>query len=65
VSERELQSWAAYLETGSYREAGKRLGIHADTVRRHVSLLKAEHGAKTTAQLAVRLAQAFVAAPRG
>jgi DNA-binding CsgD family transcriptional regulator len=63
-AEKERRSWEAYLETGSYREAGRRLGIHEDTVRRHVASLKDQHGVKTTAQLAVRLARAFAAAPR-
>lgn len=54
-SETEIRSWKAYLETGSYREAARRLHVHEDTVRRHVALLKAEHGVKTTAQLAVAL----------
>lgn len=61
MSDRELQSWRAYLETGSYREAGRRLRIHEDTVRRHVALLKAEAGVRTNAQLADALARAEVA----
>jgi predicted ArsR family transcriptional regulator len=57
---RDLASWNAYLVTGSYRAAGKQLGIHADTVRRHVAGLKAEYGVTTTAQLAVALGRVRV-----
>lgn len=59
--ERDLIAWRAYLETGSYREAGRLLGWHADTIRRHISLLKAEYRVRTTAQLAVALERDKVA----
>lgn len=59
--ERELASARAYLDTGSYARAGKQLGIHGDTVRRHVTLLKAEYEVRTFAQLAVALEREKVA----
>lgn len=61
ATERELRSWEAYLETGSYRDAARRLHVHEDTIRRHVAMLKAEHCVKTTAQLAAVLERAKVA----
>lgn len=61
MTARERASWFAYLATGSYREAGKRLGVHPDTIRRHIALLKAEYRVKTNAQLAAVLAREGVA----
>jgi predicted ArsR family transcriptional regulator len=58
VSDRERRSWDAYLITGTYRQAAIFLRIHEDTVRRHITMLKAEHGVRTNAQLADALARA-------
>jgi DNA-binding CsgD family transcriptional regulator len=52
---RELETWAAYLETGSYRMTALRLGVHEQTVKRHIGMLKDVYGVKTNAQLAVIL----------
>lgn len=52
MSPRELASWEAYLETGSLRMAAIMLGVHEQTVKRHLSLLKEEFGVRTLAQLA-------------
>ena len=59
--ERELASWRAYLASRTYREAGRMLGVHADTIRRHIALLRTEYGVKTNAQLAVALERERVA----
>ena len=58
---RELASWRAYLETGSERAAAARLGVHVQTVKRHLALLKAEYRVRTLAQLADVLAREKVA----
>jgi predicted ArsR family transcriptional regulator len=56
-----MRSWNAYLETGSEERAAKKLGVHVQTVKRHIGLLKAEHNVRTAAQLADALARAEVA----
>lgn len=61
MSERELRSWRAYLETGSEKEAAAMLCIHVKTVQHHIAMLKAEYGVKTMAQLAVMLERERVA----
>lgn len=62
MTPRELASWDAYLETGSIRAAAERLGIHDQTVKRHLSLLKDEYGVRTLAQLARALGATKVVA---
>ena len=61
MTARERASWDCYLATGSYRAAAKRLGVHPDTIQRHIALLRAEYRVKTNAQLAVALAREGVA----
>lgn len=61
VSDTELLTWKTYLETGSERKAAAKLGIHVQTVKRHIELLKAEQRVKTLAQLADALARTEVA----
>lgn len=56
-----LRSWRAYLETGSMKKAGARLGIHDITVRRHIAVLRETYGVKTNVQLAVALERRRVA----
>lgn len=53
--EREYRSWEAYLETGSEKRAAFQLGVHVQTVKRHIAMLKAEHRCDTLAQLAVAI----------
>lgn len=55
MSERELQSWRAYLETGSMKRAAAKLGIHEITVRKHIAVLRETYGVVTNAQLAVAI----------
>lgn len=55
MSERELSTWRAYLATGSERAAAVALGISVATVKRHISMLKAEYGARNLAELALML----------
>ena len=61
VSDRELRTWNAYLETGSMKAAAHRLGCHEITVRKHIGTLRREYGVQTNAQLAIALERAGVA----
>jgi predicted ArsR family transcriptional regulator len=61
ATDRELRTWKAYLETGTEQRAADKLGVHVQTVKRHLDLLKAEHRVKTLAQLAVAMGRSEVA----
>ena len=54
----ELDAWAAYLETGSMREAARRLGVHEVTVKKRIGVLRDLYGVRTNAQLAVAIERA-------
>lgn len=60
MSDRELQSWRAYLETGSMRKAAAKLGIHEITVRKHIAVLRETYDVQTNAQLAVALEREII-----
>jgi len=55
VSDRERESWDAYLATGSMRKAAAKLGIHEITVRKRIAALRDSYGVQTNVQLAVAL----------
>lgn len=55
--ERELASWRAYLETGSVKAAAHRLGVHEQTVKKHLAALRVRYGVRTNAQLADAMAR--------
>jgi len=52
----DMDAWRAYLDTGSVREAARRLGVHEQTVKRHLSAIRSRLGVKTNAQAAAKLA---------
>lgn len=58
---REIESWRAYLATGSMKKAAAQLGIHEITVRKHIAALRESNNVKTNAQLAVALERLGVA----
>lgn len=58
--QRELDSWAAYLATGSMRKAADRLGIHEVTVRKHIAALRQFYDVSTNAQLADQIARSIL-----
>jgi DNA-binding NarL/FixJ family response regulator len=53
---RELDSLRAYIETGSVREAARSLGVHEQTVKRHLANVRSRLGVRTNAQAALALA---------
>jgi DNA-binding NarL/FixJ family response regulator len=55
--ERELASWAAYLETGSVKAAAHKLHVHEQTVKKHLTALRGRYGVRTNAQLADAMAR--------
>jgi len=55
--EAELRSFAAYLETGSVKAAAHKLGVHEQTVKKHLARLRARYGVRTNAQLADAIAR--------
>lgn len=54
-TERQLDAWDAYLETGSMRRAADRLGIHEITVRKRIAELRQVYDVRTNVQLAVAI----------
>jgi hypothetical protein len=55
-----MEAWRAYLETGSMREAARRVGVHEITIRKRIAVLRDIHNVRTNAQLADVLARTFV-----
>jgi DNA-binding NarL/FixJ family response regulator len=52
----EQRSWEAYIATGSVKRAAKQLGVHEQTIKRHLSAIRSRLGVETNVQAAVLLA---------
>jgi DNA-binding NarL/FixJ family response regulator len=52
-----MDAWNAYMDAGSVRDAARRLGVHEQTVKRHLSAIRSRLGVKTNAQAALILAR--------
>lgn len=53
----DMDAWNAYMDAGSVRDAARRLGVHEQTVKRHLSAIRSRLGVKTNAQAALILAR--------
>jgi DNA-binding transcriptional LysR family regulator len=52
---RQLDAWAAYVDTGSMKAAAERVGVHEITVRKRIAELRDVYGVRTNVQLAVAI----------
>jgi DNA-binding NarL/FixJ family response regulator len=53
----EARSWAAYLQEGSVKRAAESLGVHEQTVKRHLANIRSRLGVTSNAQAAFVLAR--------
>lgn len=56
-TDRELATLRAYVASGSVKEAAAQLGVHEQTVKRHLANIRSRLGVESNVQAVLRLAR--------